>query len=75
MIPDKTQHTLSSLIGCDGSPLLRPGMTDSRALESRLYEDELCGDEEADMSLLQHDVLQLHTDILGFIKIHYYTIF
>lgn len=57
VIPDKTQHTLSSLIGCDGSPLLRPGMTDSRALESRLYEDELCGDEEADMSLLQHDEL------------------
>lgn len=60
MIPDKTLQTLSPcLIGRNGKPLVRPGVTDSQALESYLSEDELLDDdEEADMSLMPQNVLR-----------------
>ena len=66
MIPDKPLDSLAPcLVGRDGKPLVRNGMIDSQALESYLSEEELLDEEdEADMSLLPHDVLlSLHVTV------------
>lgn len=61
MIPDKPLESLAPcLVGRDGKPLARNGMSDNQDLESCLSEEELLDEEdEANMSLLPQNVRPL----------------
>lgn len=61
MIPEKSLECLAPcLVGRDCKPLVRNGLIDGKALESRLPDEELLDEEdEADASLLPQNVSRL----------------
>lgn len=65
VIPAKPLESLAPcLVRCDGRPLVRNGVIDSQALESLLSEDEQLDEEdEADVSLMPHNVWLPVTDL------------
>lgn len=67
MIPDKHLESLAPcLVGRDGKPLVRTGVTDSQALGSQLSEEEMLEEEdEADMSMLSQNVQLLPLTIFS----------
>lgn len=61
MIPERPLGSLTPcIVGRDGKPLVRSGLTGGQASESCLPEEELLGEEEeADMTFLPQNVSRL----------------